>query len=111
MVKAGALVHTAISVLGTKDALVSNTGNTSPVAVAPDVRVSEIAGRSSEIAGFSERMRFSEGAGFSDMDRTEAATVAEVKKAAKNRKAFRAPADSARDMFAPHWLMRRRIVA
>jgi hypothetical protein len=34
-------------------------------------------------------------------DRTDAATVADVKKVASTREAFRAPADQAFDMFVP----------
>jgi hypothetical protein len=34
-------------------------------------------------------------------DRTDAASVADVKKVASNRQAFRAPADQAFDMFVP----------
>jgi hypothetical protein len=52
---------------------------------------------SSETAGPLEMAGCSE----TTKDRTEAATVADVKKVASNRKALRAPADQALDMFIP----------
>jgi hypothetical protein len=107
-------------VTAANDELASNAGKTPAVT---EGSLSELPGRpeiancsgiagSSDLAGCSEVVNFSnttsspempgcpEMAGFSETTkyRTEAATVAEVKKVASNRKAFRVPVDHALDI-------------